>query len=80
LLIQILRGSMSFIGAPLIRDGEEAPIKYKKGLTGLRQINEHRLFRIEEKHQYELHYLKFYSIWMDFDILIKQLFNLKNKS
>lgn len=77
LLGHIFRGNMSFIGAPLIRDGEEAPISYKKGLTGLRQINEHRLFRIEEKHQYELHYLKFYSIWMDFDILIKQLFNYK---
>ena len=80
LLIHIFTGKMSFIGAPLIRDGEEAPISYKKGLTGLRQINEHRLFRIEEKHQYELHYLKFYSIWLDFDILIKQLFNLKNRS
>jgi O-antigen biosynthesis protein len=74
LLYLIFIGKLSFIGAPLFRSEEEPPITYKKGLTGLRQINEHKLFRIEEKHHYELHYLKFYSIWLDLDILIKKVF------
>jgi GT2 family glycosyltransferase/lipopolysaccharide/colanic/teichoic acid biosynthesis glycosyltransferase len=70
----IFIGKISFVGAPIIDNREDIPVYYKPGLTGLRQINEKRLFREKEKQAFELHYVQNYSIWMDIDVLFRTLF------
>ncbi|MCH8568829.1 MAG: glycosyltransferase [Balneolales bacterium] len=69
-LIRIFTGDFSFVGAPVISGRQGRFVYYKPGLTGLRQINEGRLFREEEKERYELHYLQTYTIWKDLEILL----------
>lgn len=73
-LIYVFIGRISFVGSPIIQDRKEVPLYYKPGITGLRQINETRLFRESEKEKFELYYVQNYSIWMDLDILVKTLF------
>jgi GT2 family glycosyltransferase/lipopolysaccharide/colanic/teichoic acid biosynthesis glycosyltransferase len=70
----IFTGKISFVGAPIVEDREHIPVYYKPGLTGLRQINENRLFREAEKAKFELYYVQNYSIWMDFEIVVKSIF------
>lgn len=70
----VLIGRISFVGSPIIQDRKDVPLYYKPGITGLRQINENRLFRESEKEKFELYYVQNYSIWMDIDILVKTLF------
>ena len=68
----IFKGKLSFVGAPMKNDGHQDLI-YKPGLTGLRQINESRLYYPDDKLKYEIYYLQNYSVWLDIDILIKSL-------
>lgn len=75
---QILTGKLSFVGAPLDPNHSTDMMYYKHGMTGLRQINESRVYREEEKQRYELYYLQNYSIWMDFEILFKTLMQPQN--
>lgn len=77
-LCYILTGRISFVGAPLISDRKNMPIYYKPGLTGLRQINEKRLFRESEKEKFEIHYVQNYSIWLDLEILFRSVFSREN--
>ncbi len=72
-------GKISFVGSPIIQNRKHVPLYYKPGITGLRQLNESRLFRESEKEKFELFYVQNYSIWMDVDILVKSLFK-KNHS
>jgi len=67
-------GKISFVGSPIIQNRKHVPLYYKPGITGLRQLNESRLFRESEKEKFELFYVQNYSIWMDVDILVKSLF------
>jgi GT2 family glycosyltransferase len=69
---QILKGKISFVGAPLSSIRNE-DLTYKPGMTGLRQINESRVYHESEKERYEIYYLQNYSIWLDIDILFKTL-------
>ncbi len=78
-LYYILIGRISFVGSPIIQNRKEVPVYYKPGLTGLRQMNESRLYRESEKQKYEMYYVQNYSIWMDLDILVKSMFR-KNSS
>jgi O-antigen biosynthesis protein len=71
----IFTGKISFVGAPIIENRTEIPVYYKPGLTGLRQINESRLFRESEKQKFEFHYVQNYSIWMDFEILFRSFYS-----
>ena len=73
LLWYVWTGKLSFVGKPLIPDKKPYFPNVKPGLTGLRQLSENRLFREEEKKQYELFYLKNYSVWMDIDLIVKTL-------
>ncbi len=72
LVWHILRGRVSFVGAPL-NYPERQDLVYKPGLTGLRQINESRLYYPDDKLKYEIYYLQNYSVWLDIDILIKSI-------
>lgn len=69
----IMTGKISFVGAPITQNRNDIPLYYKPGLTGLRQINEARLFRESEKQKFEMHYVQNYSIWMDLDIIFRSL-------
>ncbi|HAC16114.1 MAG TPA: hypothetical protein DCE78_09255 [Bacteroidetes bacterium] len=73
-MFYVLIGRISLVGSPIIQDRKDVPLYYKPGITGLRQINETRLYRETEKEKFELFYVQNYSIWMDLDILIKTLF------
>jgi len=73
-LIYVFIGRISLVGSPIIQDRKEVPLYYKPGITGLRQINETRLYRESEKEKFELYYVQNYSIWMDLDILVKTMF------
>jgi len=70
-VLKVLSGEFSLVGAPIIKERQGRFVFYKPGLTGLRQLNEHRLFRDEEKERYEMHYLQSYTIWKDIEILIR---------
>lgn len=70
---KVFSGEFSLVGAPILRERQGSFVYYKPGLTGLRQLNEDRLFRDDEKQRQELHYLQSYSIWKDFEILFKYL-------
>jgi len=73
-LWDILRGQLSFVGAPLdIFQGESGALDYKPGLTGLLQVNADRLINPQSRENYELHYLKNHSLFMDIEILLKSL-------
>ena len=73
LLWYVLVGKLSLVGGPVIPDRKPHFANVKPGLTGFRQLSENRLYHEEEKQQHELFYLQNYSVWMDFDILIKTL-------
>ncbi len=72
LLWNVLVGNLHIVGAPL-SDKKSNSLNYKKGVTGLRQINEARISDEEDARNYELYYLQHYSIWTDFDILMKSI-------
>lgn len=73
-IFYVLIGRISLVGSPIIQNRERIPLYYKPGMTGLRQLNESRLYRESEKEKFELFYVQNYSIWMDIDILVKSLF------
>lgn len=85
--INILRGDISFVG-PRPEEIELANTFKQNinfynirhlvtpGLTGWAQINQkntHSIDEAKEKLKYDLYYLKHYSIWFDFFIIIKTL-------
>ncbi|XWN36357.1 MAG: glycosyltransferase [Balneola sp.] len=71
---QVLFGSLSMVGSPTASRYE--PIyKYRKGITGLVQLNSQRIKSSKDQERFELNYLQNYSIWLDIDILAKSLFS-----
>ena len=70
----VFSGKMSFVGSPFYQEKSNY-LKYKKGITGLVQVNESKMLSIEDREQFDIYYLQNYSIWMDVDILAKSLFN-----
>ena len=69
----ILKGSMSFVGAPLYAKTDKET-QLKPGFTGTVQTNQSRILSESDIENYELYYLQNYSIWMDIDIIVKTLF------
>ncbi len=73
-LWNILRGKISFVGAPMTEDEKQAPIyDYKPGLTGIVQINRDKILNDEMRETYEAHYIKNQSLFLDLEILVKRL-------
>ena len=71
---QVLAGKLSLVGSPIASDFD--PIyKYKRGITGLVQLNAQRISSSKDQERFELNYLQNYSIWLDIDILSKSLFS-----
>ena len=74
-LLNILRGDLSFVGAPLAEKPEDAPMfDYKPGLTGLVQINRDKITSSEIYESFEAHYLKNQSLLLDVEILVQAIF------
>jgi lipopolysaccharide/colanic/teichoic acid biosynthesis glycosyltransferase len=74
---EVLRGKLSFVGAPLRENGEAArpgSYWYKPGLTGLVQINRKKIITPDDMEKYHLFYLKNQSILLDVEILLKSIF------
>lgn len=69
----ILKGKISLIGAPAGPPAGNEKFRYKTGLTGYAQINRERISGVDDRGQYDLHYLQNYSVWLDLDILFKAL-------
>lgn len=68
----VLIGRLSIVGAPLNSTYPTA-FKYKKGVTGIVQINSARIDSQHAQDSFEQNYLQNYSIWMDMDIILKSL-------
>ncbi|WP_020404386.1 glycosyltransferase [Gracilimonas tropica] len=75
ILLYVLTGKLSLVGAPLHKAVMDHNDPVKKGITGLVQISEHRIAHPDDEESFELYYLQNYSLWMDLDILIKMIFN-----
>lgn len=74
LLPAVLRGQLSLVGAPLEGNaGHPTRYGYRPGLTGLVQINRHRIAAPEDVEKYHLFYLKNQSLLLDLEILLKAL-------
>ncbi len=74
MLINVLTGKISFVGAPIITNSNQSSqFDYKPGLTGLVQINSERILNEQTKENFELHYLKNQSLFMDIEIILQAI-------
>ena len=81
-LFNVLLGDMSLVGPrPTLdfivneyNDYQKKRLKVKPGITGLAQINGRQSLSWEEKIEYDILYIKNYSIWLDIKILFKTIF------
>lgn len=74
-LPQVISGKYSLVGPPL--DGIESSIYLgKPGLTGIVQINENKNLTSEEIEHMNIYYARNQNIWLDVEIIIKQIQNL----
>jgi GT2 family glycosyltransferase/lipopolysaccharide/colanic/teichoic acid biosynthesis glycosyltransferase len=74
---EVLRGKLSFVGAPIRQGGETTKpgsYWYKPGITGLVQINRKKIITPDDMEKYHLFYLKNQSILLDVEILLKSIF------
>jgi lipopolysaccharide/colanic/teichoic acid biosynthesis glycosyltransferase len=74
MLLNILTGKLSFVGAPIITEVKDSSqFDYKPGLTGLVQINSERIKSDQIRENFELHYLKNQSLFLDIEIILQSL-------
>ena len=68
----VLKGKLSIVGAPIREISQPPPsCLYKPGLTGIVQVNKSKINNPSDEEQYELFYLKNYSLWLDLEIIMK---------
>jgi Undecaprenyl-phosphate galactose phosphotransferase WbaP len=78
-LINVLRREMNLVGprpvlaAELLRYGREAELyrKVRPGITGLWQVSGRNDIAYEERVQLDAWYVRNWSLWLDFDILLR---------
>jgi len=78
-LINILKGEMSLVGprpymlneAEKLGENKELILKVKPGITGLWQVSGRNNLSFEERNRLEVWYIKNWSLWDDFIILIR---------
>jgi len=74
----VFTGRLSLVGAPLAFTAQQASdFDYKPGLSGLVQVNQARIASQQNRENYELHYLKNQSFFLDLEILLRALFGAK---
>lgn len=76
LLLNILKGRMSFVGSPLdMVDGGDPPeILCRPGLTGIHRLR-HSNLTADDRRLLDHYYLQHQSFTLDMEILVKTLFN-----
>jgi GT2 family glycosyltransferase/lipopolysaccharide/colanic/teichoic acid biosynthesis glycosyltransferase len=82
LMVYVFNGKLSLVGAPLRSDNNNVNGKrwYKKGLTGLVQINQENMHSKDDEVKFHLYYLKNQSTLLDMEILLKAIWkNLRKK-
>jgi len=73
-MCNVFTGRLSLVGAPLAFKAQQASdFDYKPGLTGLVQVNRVRIASLQNRENYELHYLKNQSFFLDLEILFRAL-------
>lgn len=78
-LINIIKGDMSLIGprpeipdiANLYSDYEKIRLFVKPGVSGLAQVNGRGNLELGETIEYDVKYVKNFSLWLDFKIFLK---------
>ena len=78
-LFNVLRGEMSFVGprpymlneAEKLGSDKELILQAKPGITGLWQVSGRNNLTFKERNNLEVWYIKNWSLWIDFIILIK---------
>lgn len=77
LFIEVLRGRMSLVGTEMVPHEDSASEKgFKPGLTGMVQVNFWKGLKEEEKERYNLYYLKNYSLLLDLEIILREIFHI----
>ena len=72
---QILKGKISYVGAPLTLESDKVNnIIYKPGITGLIQLNSSRNIETDEIKNYDVYYLKNQNFWLDMEIIFRSVF------
>lgn len=74
----VFRGELTFVGAPIEPLPGENPksrksFGYQPGLTGLVQINRHKILAPDDVEKYHLFYMKNQSLLLDLEIIVKAL-------
>ena len=77
----VLRGDISFVGRRLEAESpmDVVYLSLKPGLTGLEQINSHRILTFDDRRRYGLYYLKKYSPILDLEIILRTMFKRKQE-
>ena len=73
LVWHVIKGNMSWVGAPLDDSSQTSGFNQYYGLTGLIQLNYSRIKTDEDKERFDLHYLQNHSLGIDIDILVKSM-------
>jgi undecaprenyl-phosphate galactose phosphotransferase len=80
-LLNVLKGDMSLVGprpymineSEKLGDNQHFILKVKPGITGLWQVSGRNNLTFKERNQLEVWYIKNWSLWADFVILIKTI-------
>ena len=80
-IINVLKGEMSFVGprpymlkeSRKIGDNQGFILKVKPGITGLWQVSGRNDLTFKERNELEVWYIKNWSLWADFVILVKTI-------
>ena len=80
-IINILRGEMSFVGprpymldeAKQLGSNQDIILKVKPGITGLWQVSGRNNLTFKDRNILEIWYIKNWSLWSDFVIMIKTI-------
>ncbi len=79
-LFNIVRGDISLVGPRALQPQElekhskkDMILAIKSGLTGLAQVSGRRDISVEERRNLDLFYVQNWSLWLDFQILIKTI-------
>jgi len=80
-VINVLKGEMSLVGprpymikeSCKLGDNQEFILKVKPGITGLWQVSGRNNLTFKERNELEVWYIKNWSLWADFVILIKTI-------
>ncbi|WP_342388781.1 sugar transferase [Salinicoccus bachuensis] len=78
-LMNVLKGDMSLVGPrPTVEEQtkeydayQQKRLEMRPGMTGLAQVNGNTHLTWEERIEYDVAYVKHYSLWLDVKILLK---------